>query len=230
MPSACRAAAARPPDALADVLPCQRGEGELWFSELPAELEQAKASCQQCPLRTACLAGALQRAELRGAWAARSSTREPSSRARGRAGDRPGPGPMSAKATAAAQRPREEIMHPSILQQLAAEHVKDQLATADDMRRARQARRARSRPSRKRTRLSLPGSQARHMRGLTRRGSLSRRRRWPAGHLVPFRRHLTSGDQPGHRVPVPAPAAGRGAISPLGRSKAGVAEKARRTS
>ena len=68
MPSACRAAAARPPDALADVLPCQRGEGELWFSELPAELEQAKAYCQQCPLRTACLAGALQRAELRGAW------------------------------------------------------------------------------------------------------------------------------------------------------------------
>jgi hypothetical protein len=34
-------------------------------------------------------------------------------------------------------------MHPTILQQLAAEHVKDQLAAADDARRARQARRTR---------------------------------------------------------------------------------------
>jgi len=34
-------------------------------------------------------------------------------------------------------------MHRFILQQLAAEHVKDQLAAADDARRARQARRAR---------------------------------------------------------------------------------------
>ena len=51
-------------------------------------------------------------------------------------------------------------MHPFILQQTAAEHVKDQLAAADDTRRARQARRARSRASRQRTPLSLPGTQA----------------------------------------------------------------------
>jgi WhiB family transcriptional regulator, redox-sensing transcriptional regulator len=61
MPSASSAASAGP-------LPCQRGHGGLWFSELPAELEQAKAHCQQCPLRTACLAGALERAEPCGVW------------------------------------------------------------------------------------------------------------------------------------------------------------------
>jgi hypothetical protein len=52
-------------------------------------------------------------------------------------------------------------MHPFILEQLAAEHVKDQFAAADYARRARQARSARrSRVSRPRTRLSLPGTQA----------------------------------------------------------------------
>jgi hypothetical protein len=35
---------------------------------------------------------------------------------------------MPGKATAAAPRPKQEIMHPLILQQLAAEHVKDQRA------------------------------------------------------------------------------------------------------
>jgi hypothetical protein len=34
----------------------------------PAGLEQAKAHCHQCPLRTACLAGALARAEPYGVW------------------------------------------------------------------------------------------------------------------------------------------------------------------
>lgn len=68
MPSATSTAPARPPAAPVDPLPCQRGAGELWFSERPAELEQAKASCQQCPLRAACLAGALERAEPCGVW------------------------------------------------------------------------------------------------------------------------------------------------------------------
>jgi WhiB family redox-sensing transcriptional regulator len=35
---------------------------------MPAELEQAKAYCQQCPLRAACLAGALERGEPCGVW------------------------------------------------------------------------------------------------------------------------------------------------------------------
>jgi len=54
--------------ALADLLPCRLVPGDLWFSELPAELQQAKAHCQQCPVRTACLAGALDRAEPYGVW------------------------------------------------------------------------------------------------------------------------------------------------------------------
>jgi transcription factor WhiB len=61
-------ALAGPPSALAEPLPCHRVPGDLWFSELPAELEQAKAHCQQCPLRTDCLAGALERAEPCGVW------------------------------------------------------------------------------------------------------------------------------------------------------------------
>jgi WhiB family redox-sensing transcriptional regulator len=35
---------------------------------MPAELERAKAYCQQCPLRAACLAGAIERAEPCGVW------------------------------------------------------------------------------------------------------------------------------------------------------------------
>jgi WhiB family redox-sensing transcriptional regulator len=68
MPSAASSAPAGPLSALAEPLPCQRVPSDLWFSELPAELEQAKAHCQQCPLRTACLAGALERAEPCGVW------------------------------------------------------------------------------------------------------------------------------------------------------------------
>ena len=37
---------------------------------------------------------------------------------------------MPAKATAAAPRPKQEIMHPFILEQLAAEHVKEHVAGA----------------------------------------------------------------------------------------------------
>lgn len=68
MLSVTGAGSARPPATLADLLPCQRGEADMWFSELPDELEQAKARCRPCPLRTACLAGALERAEPCGVW------------------------------------------------------------------------------------------------------------------------------------------------------------------
>jgi WhiB family redox-sensing transcriptional regulator len=49
-------------------LPCRTEDSELWFAEKPADLERAKAFCQQCPARLACLTGALERRELWGVW------------------------------------------------------------------------------------------------------------------------------------------------------------------
>lgn len=54
---------------MAALLPCQdRGAADLFFSERPADLERAKALCAGCPLRTECLAGALERREPWGVW------------------------------------------------------------------------------------------------------------------------------------------------------------------
>ncbi|WP_210036381.1 WhiB family transcriptional regulator [Pseudonocardia parietis] len=49
-------------------LPCHNRDADLWFAESPAELEEAKALCAVCPVRGACLAGALDRAEPWGVW------------------------------------------------------------------------------------------------------------------------------------------------------------------
>jgi len=49
------------------LLPCQR-DPQLWFSDLPDELELAKAHCRPCPLRGPCLAGAVERREPYGVW------------------------------------------------------------------------------------------------------------------------------------------------------------------
>jgi len=49
-------------------LPCRVENSELWFAESPTQLEQAKAFCQHCPVRAACLAGALDRGEPWGVW------------------------------------------------------------------------------------------------------------------------------------------------------------------
>jgi len=51
-----------------EALPCRREDPELWFAESPAELEVAKALCLDCPLRMACLEGALERHEPWGVW------------------------------------------------------------------------------------------------------------------------------------------------------------------
>jgi WhiB family redox-sensing transcriptional regulator len=51
-------------------LPCQTDSADLWFSDTPAGLESAKALCGPCPLRDACLAGALDRREPWGVWGA----------------------------------------------------------------------------------------------------------------------------------------------------------------
>ena len=49
-------------------LPCHQVNPDLWFAESPADVEQAKALCAPCPLKTACLAGALERREPWGVW------------------------------------------------------------------------------------------------------------------------------------------------------------------
>lgn len=49
-------------------LPCHGADPDLWFAESPADVEAAKAICTPCPLREACLAGALERAEPWGVW------------------------------------------------------------------------------------------------------------------------------------------------------------------
>ena len=49
-------------------LPCRVEDPELWFAERPDLLEAAKRLCGGCPLRDACLAGALDRAEPWGVW------------------------------------------------------------------------------------------------------------------------------------------------------------------
>ena len=53
---------------LARRLPCHRHDPNLWFAESPDDLEIAKALCGPCPVRPACLAGALQRREPSGVW------------------------------------------------------------------------------------------------------------------------------------------------------------------
>ncbi len=49
-------------------LPCHDHPADLWFAELPAQVEVAKALCGDCPIREQCLAGALERAEPWGVW------------------------------------------------------------------------------------------------------------------------------------------------------------------
>jgi WhiB family redox-sensing transcriptional regulator len=50
------------------VLPCWTQDPDLWFAESPAGVEAAKALCVPCPVREACLAGALDRREPWGVW------------------------------------------------------------------------------------------------------------------------------------------------------------------
>ncbi len=49
-------------------LPCWAADPDLFFAELPAEVEAAKAVCTACPVRQACLAGAVSRREPYGVW------------------------------------------------------------------------------------------------------------------------------------------------------------------
>ncbi len=49
-------------------IPCRVNAAELWFAESPADVETAKSLCRPCPVRTSCLAGALERREPWGVW------------------------------------------------------------------------------------------------------------------------------------------------------------------
>jgi WhiB family redox-sensing transcriptional regulator len=49
-------------------LPCRDNDPELFFAESPADVELAKSLCRSCPVRTECLAGALERREPWGVW------------------------------------------------------------------------------------------------------------------------------------------------------------------
>lgn len=49
-------------------VPCHIGNPDLWFAESPVDLERAKALCADCPIRSACLAAALEREEPWGVW------------------------------------------------------------------------------------------------------------------------------------------------------------------
>ncbi len=61
--------------ALDDPLPCRREDPQLWFSDLPADLQLAKAYCQPCPMRRVCLAGAVECREPHGVWGGEIFTR-----------------------------------------------------------------------------------------------------------------------------------------------------------
>lgn len=52
----------------AQELPCRSSDPELFFAESPVDVELAKALCLGCPLRTECLAGAIDRQEPWGVW------------------------------------------------------------------------------------------------------------------------------------------------------------------
>jgi len=49
-------------------LPCRVDDPDLWFADSPTQLEQAKALCASCPIRSRCRDAALDRAEPWGVW------------------------------------------------------------------------------------------------------------------------------------------------------------------
>lgn len=49
-------------------VPCRQEDPELWFAETPEGVENAKQMCRDCPLRAACLDGAVDRREPWGVW------------------------------------------------------------------------------------------------------------------------------------------------------------------
>jgi WhiB family redox-sensing transcriptional regulator len=55
-------------ETLGELLPCRSFDPELFFAESPEDVEYAKALCTDCPVRMACLTGAIERQEPWGVW------------------------------------------------------------------------------------------------------------------------------------------------------------------
>ncbi|MFF4649708.1 WhiB family transcriptional regulator [Streptacidiphilus sp. ASG 303] len=55
-------------DALGETIPCRSYDPEVFFAETPADVEYAKTLCATCPVKAACLQGALERREPWGVW------------------------------------------------------------------------------------------------------------------------------------------------------------------
>lgn len=49
-------------------LPCHTADPEMYFSEDPLQIAEAKSLCGGCPVRSQCLEGALSRQEPVGVW------------------------------------------------------------------------------------------------------------------------------------------------------------------
>ncbi|MFE0464443.1 WhiB family transcriptional regulator [Kitasatospora sp. NPDC058965] len=49
-------------------IPCRSFDPEVFFAETPADVEYAKSLCGTCPVKEACLTGALDRREPWGVW------------------------------------------------------------------------------------------------------------------------------------------------------------------
>lgn len=57
---------------------CMGTDPEMWFSPHPLDVADCLKVCAGCPVRKACLAGAVRRRELYGIWGGRLFSREPS--------------------------------------------------------------------------------------------------------------------------------------------------------
>ncbi|WP_441250345.1 WhiB family transcriptional regulator [Kitasatospora sp. McL0602] len=55
-------------EALGLPIPCRAFDPEVFFAETPADVEYAKTLCGTCPVKDACLTGALERREPWGVW------------------------------------------------------------------------------------------------------------------------------------------------------------------
>ncbi len=55
-------------DTLGVPIPCRSLDPEVFFAETPADVEYAKSLCGTCPVKDACLTGALERREPWGVW------------------------------------------------------------------------------------------------------------------------------------------------------------------